>query len=178
MSDEVRKYHEEEQIGKTYDLRVARRLVRYIKPYWRYASAALVLTLLTNVLISTQPYFTKMAVDDFITPKNVEGIWIFALAFFGVFLFRFIFSYAQEILLNNVGQQVMFDLRTQIFTKLQRQELAYYDKYPVGRIITRLTSDVDSLNEMFTSGVIDVLGDLVVIFAIIAWLFAIDWRLA
>ena len=178
MSEAVRKYHEEEEIGKTYDFRVARRLVRYIKPYWKLATAAIVLTLLTNVLISTQPYFTKMAVDDFITPKRVDGIWLFALAFFGVFLFRFIFSYLQEILLNNVGQRVMFDLRTELFTKLQQQEIAYYDAYPVGRIMTRLTSDVDALNELFTSGVIDVLGDLVIIFAIIGIMFWLDWKLA
>ena len=71
----------------------------------------------------------------------------------------------------------MFDLRTEIFTKLQRQEVAYYDRYPVGRIITRLTSDVDALNELFTSGVIDVLGDLVIIFAIIGMMFWLDWKL-
>jgi ATP-binding cassette subfamily B protein len=178
MSEAVRKYHEEEEIGKTYDFRVARRLVRYIKPYWVLAAIALVLTLVTNVLISTQPYFTKMAVDDFITPKRVDGIWWFALTFFAVFLLRFIFSYAQEILLNNVGQRVMFDLRTELFTKLQQQEVAYYDHYPVGRIMTRLTSDVDALNELFTSGVIDVLGDLVVIFAIVGIMFWLDWKLA
>ena len=178
MSEEVKKYHEEEQIGKTYDFRVARRLVRYIRPYWYLAAIALVLTLLTNILISTQPYFTKMAVDDFITPKKVDGIWLFALAFFGVFLFRFIFSYAQEILLNNVGQRVMFDLRTELFTKLQQQEVAYYDQYPVGRTMTRLTGDVDALNELFTSGVIDVLGDLVIIIAIIGIMFWLDWKLA
>jgi ATP-binding cassette subfamily B protein len=142
------------------------------------AAIALVLTLLANVLLSTQPYFTKVAVDQFITPKNTDGIWLFAAMFFAVFLLRFVFSYAQEILLNNVGQRVMFDLRTELFTKLQRQEVAYYDRYPVGRTMTRLTSDVDALNEMFTSGVIDVLGDLVVIFAIIAWLFALNWKLA
>lgn len=178
MSEQVRKYHEEEEIGKTYDLRVARRLLSYLRPYWPLAAAALTLTLLTNILISTQPYFTKMAVDDFITPKSVDGIWLFALAFFGVFLFRFIFSYAQEVLLNNVGQRVMFDLRTEIFTKLQKQEVAYYDQYPVGRTMTRLTGDVDALNELFTSGVIDVLGDLVVIFAYMTWMFALNWKLA
>ncbi len=178
MSEEVRKYHEEEAIGRALDLRIARRLVRYLRPYWRTVSIALVLTLLSNILISSQPFFTKMAVDDFIIPKRVDGVWIFALAFFGVFLFRFLFSYTQEILLNKVGQQVMFDLRSEIFSKLQRQEVAYYDKYPVGRIMTRLTSDVDALNELFTSGVIDVLGDLVIIFAIVAWMFALDWKLA
>lgn len=178
MSDEVRKYHEEDAIGKTYDMRVARRLLRYLGPYWQLVLGALALTLLTNVLISTQPYFTKMAVDDFITPKRIDGIWVFALAFFGVFLFRFLFSYVQEILLNTVGQKVMFDLRTELFTKLQRQEVAYYDQYPVGRTMTRLTSDVDALNELFTSGVIDVLGDLVIIFAIIGIMFWLDWKLA
>ncbi|MEP6849418.1 MAG: ABC transporter ATP-binding protein [Acidobacteriota bacterium] len=178
MSEEASKYHEEDAIGKTYDFRVAKRLARYLRPYWKLVVAALVLTLLTNLLMSTQPYFTKVAVDNFITPKRVDGIWLFALAFFAVFLFRFIFSYVQEILLNNVGQKVMFDLRTELFTKLQEQELAYYDKFPVGRIMTRLTSDVDALNELFTSGVIDVLGDLVIIFAIIGWMFVINWKLA
>ena len=178
MSDEAKKYHEEEEIGKTYDLRVAKRLFRYLRPYWKTVAAALFLTLVTNILVSTQPYFTKVAVDNYIVPKRTDGIWLFALAFFGVFLFRFIFSYIQEILLNKVGQMVMFDLRTEIFTKLQKQELAYYDKYPVGRTMTRLTSDVDALNELFTSGVIDVLGDLVVILAIIGMMFWLDWKLA
>ena len=178
MSEAAQKFHEEEEIGKTRDLRIARRLLRYLKPYWKMAGLALVLTLLTNILISTQPYFTKMAVDDYITPKRVDGVWLFALVFFGVFLFRFLFSYIQEILLNNVGQRVMFDLRTELFTKLQRQEVAYFDQYPVGRTMTRLTSDVDALNELFTSGVIDVLGDLVVIFAIVGIMFWLDWKLA
>src|SRR4051794_58758 len=137
MPSETSKYHEEDAIGKTYDFSVAARLIRYIKPYWYIAAAALVLTLVTNILIATQPYFTKMAVDNYITPKVTDGIWWFALAFFAVFLLRFVFSYAQEILLNNVGQRVMFDLRTEIYTKLQHQEVAYYDAYPVGRTMTR-----------------------------------------
>lgn len=178
MSDQANKFHEEEAIGKTYDFRIAKRLLSYLKPYWHLAACALVLTLLTNVLISLQPYFTKVAVDDFITPKKTDGLWLFAFAFFGLFLFRFIFSYIQEILLNTVGQKVMFDIRTQIYTKLQKQEVAYYDKNPVGRVITRITSDVDALNELFTSGVIDVLGDLVIIFAILGMMFWLDWKLA
>ncbi len=178
MSDSVAKYHEEDAIGRTYDLKIARRLLRYLRPYWKTAAAALFLTLLTNILISTQPYFTKMAVDHFITPKSTDGLWLFAFAFFGVFLFRFLFSYVQEILLNTVGQRVMFDIRTELFTKLQKQEIAYFDNYPVGRTMTRLTGDVDALNELFTSGVIDVLGDLVVIFAILGIMFFLDWKLA
>ena len=178
MSDDASKFHEEEAIGKTRDFRIAGRLLRYVRPYWHYSGVALLLTLAANVLLTTQPYFTKVAVDDFIVPRTTDGIWIFAFAFFGVFLLRFTFSYLQEIMVNNVGQRVMLDIRSEIFTKLQRQEVAYYDRSPVGRMITRLTSDVEALNELFTSGVVDVLGDLVSIFAIVVWLFVIDWKLA
>ncbi len=178
MSNEAKKYHEEEAIKKSYDFRTTKRLFSYLRPYWKMMALALVLTVITNVLISLQPYFTKMAVDDFIVPKETDGIWLFALAYFCLFLFRFLFSYIQEILLNVVGQKVMYDLRSQIFTKLQTLQISYYDKNPVGRIITRLTSDVDSLNELFTSGVIEGLGDLVVIFAIIGIMFWLDWKLA
>ncbi|GIU82181.1 MAG: ABC transporter ATP-binding protein [Acidobacteria bacterium] len=178
MSEELKRIHEEELTGKHYDFRNAKRLLKYLKPYWKTAVLSLFITLFLNFLGSLQPLFTKFAVDDFIIPKRTEGVWLFALAFFGLFLFRFLLQYFQEILLNIVGQKVMFDLRTEIFTKLQNQEIAYYDKYPVGRIITRLTSDVDALNELFTSGVVDVLGDLVIIFAIIGWLFWLDWQLA
>ena len=178
MASEAKTYHEEEAIKKSYDFQTSKRLFSYLRPYWKMMALALCLTLVTNILISLQPYFTKMAVDDFIVPKQTDGIWTFALAFFFLFLFRFIFSYVQEILLNVVGQKVMFDLRTQIFTKLQRLQISYYDKNPVGRIITRLTSDVDSLNELFTSGVIEGLGDMVVIIAIIGIMFWLDWKLA
>jgi len=178
VSEEVRKYHEEDAIGKTYDFRVARRLLGYLRPYWLTAVGALVLTLLASIVFSTQAHFTQAAIDDYIVPKRTDGIWLFAFLFFGVFLLRFIFSYLQEILLNNIGQRVMFDLRTELYTKLQKQEVAYYDHYPVGRIMTRLTGDVDSLNELFTSGVIDVLGDLVIILAIVGQMFYINWKLA
>ncbi|HUF03488.1 MAG TPA: ABC transporter ATP-binding protein [Aridibacter sp.] len=178
MSNEAKKFHEEAAIVKSYDWSTSKRLFGYLRPYWRMMILALVLTLLTNILITLQPYFTKVAVDDFIVPKRTEDIWLFAFAFFGLFLFRFIFSYLQEIILNVIGQRVMFDLRTQIFTKLQRLQVSYYDRHPVGRIITRLTSDVDSLNELFTSGVIEGLGDLVVIVAIIGAMLWLDWQLA
>jgi ATP-binding cassette subfamily B protein len=178
VSEEAKKFHEEEAIEKTYDLRVTLRLLAYLKPYWKMAAVALALTIFANILLSMQPRFTQYAIDNYITPKQTEGIEIFAFLFFSLFLFRFLSSYIQEILLNVVGQKVMFDLRTQIYTKLQDQEVAYYDKHPVGRIITRITGDVDALNELFTSGVIDVLGDFVIIFAIIAQMFLYDWKLA
>ncbi len=178
MVDSANKYHEEEAISKSYDLKTTKRLFSYLRPHSKTMILALCFTFASNILYSLQPYFTKIAVDDFIVVKKIEGVWIFAFAFFCLFLFRFIFSYLQEILLNIVGQRIMLTIRSQIFEKLQRIQLSYYDKNPVGRIITRLTSDVDSLNELFTSGVIDGLGDFVVIIAIIGFMFVLDWKLA
>jgi len=178
MSSNKKDQYDEEVLSHSYDFRIARRLIRYLRPYWKSVFLALVLTLLTNALISLQPRFTQYAVDDFIVPKSIDGLSLFALLFFAVFLLRFIFSYLQEVTLNRVGQKVMLDLRSEIFAKLQRQDVRYYDKNPVGRIITRLTGDVDSLNELFTSGVIDVLGDLVIILAIVTQMFYMEWKLA
>ncbi|MFS8084198.1 MAG: ABC transporter ATP-binding protein [Acidobacteriota bacterium] len=177
MSAAVKQFHEEEAIGKTYDLQVARRLMRYLKPYVRLLVPALILTLLLNLLGILQPKFTEYAIDWYIIPRKTEGVTLFALVFVGVQLVRFAFSYFQSVLLNSVGQYVMFDLRREIYHKLQHQEVAYYDRNPVGRIMTRLTADVDALNELFTSGVTDVLGDLVMIVAIIGVMVWMDVRL-
>ncbi len=177
-SEQSAQIQDEEPIGKTYDFKVATRLLSYLRPYRGTVLFALLLTLLTNTLISLQPRFTQWAVDDYIVPRNTDGLYLFAFMFFLVFLFRFLFSYLQEVLLNTVGQKVMYDLRKEIFAKLQRQDVAYFDRNPVGRTITRLTGDVDALNELFTSGVIDVLGDLVIIIAIVSQMYWLDWKLA
>jgi ATP-binding cassette subfamily B protein len=177
MATAVQKFHEEEAIGKTYDWQVARRLLRYLKPYVRLLMPALVLTLILNLLGVMQPKFTQYAIDWFILPKTTNGLNVFVLAFLAVQVFRFVASYFQSVLLNSVGQYVMFDLRREIYDKLQHQEVAYFDRNPVGRIMTRLTADVDALNELFTSGVTDLLGDLVMIVAIIAVMVYMDVRL-
>src|SRR3989454_11932668 len=177
MSTAVKQFHEEEAIGKTYDWQIARRLLRYLKPYLRLLIPALVLTLVLNLLGILQPKFSQYAIDWFIIPRKTDGITLFALIYVAVQLARFVFSYFQSVLLNSVGQYVMFDLRREIYNKLQHQEVAYYDRNPVGRIMTRLTADVDALNELFTSGVTDLLGDLVMIVAIIAVMIYLDWHL-
>ena len=177
MSTTVKQFHEEEAIGKTYDWQIARRLLCYLKPYSRLLIPALVLTLVLNLLGILQPKFTQYAIDWFIIPRKTEGITLFALIFVAVQLARFVFSYFQSVLLNSIGQYVMFDLRREIYDKLQHQEVAYFDRNPVGRIMTRLTADVDALNELFTSGVTDLLGDLVMIVAIIAVMVWMDVRL-
>jgi ATP-binding cassette subfamily B protein len=177
MSTAVKQFHEEEQIGKTYDWQVARRLLRYLKPYVRLLVPALLLTLALNLLGILQPKFTQYAIDWFIIPKTTTWLTLFVGLYTLSQLLRFVCSYFQVVLLNTVGQYVMFDLRREIYDKLQHQEISYYDHNPVGRIMTRLTADVDALNELFTSGVTDLLGDLVMIVAIIAMMVYMDVRL-
>ena len=177
MSTAVRQYHEEEAIGKTYDLQVARRLLRYLKPYVRYLYVALALTLGLNLLEVLQPKFTEYAIDHNILPRKLDGLTLLVMLFLGSQLLRLVFSYFQSVFLNSAGQYVMFDMRKELYSKLQHQEVAYYDRNPVGRIMTRLTSDVDALNELFTAGVTDLLGDLVKIIAIVSIMLWMDIRL-
>lgn len=177
MATAVKQFHEEEAIGKTYDWQVSRRLMRYLRPYVRLLLPALGLTLVLNLLRILQPKFTQYAIDWYITPGNIAGLKWLALVFLAVLLVTFGLSYLQAVLLESVGQRVMYDLRSELYRKLQRQEVAFYDRNPVGRVMTRLTSDVDALNELFTSGVIDVLGDIVMIFAIVGMMLWMDWKL-
>jgi ATP-binding cassette subfamily B protein len=156
---------------------------------------ALLLTLGVNALGVIEPKFFQYAIDWYITPaidqrgalpasewagaysEIFRGLGLLSLVFLGVKLLQLLVSYFQAVLLESVGQRVMYDLRAELYDKLQRQEVAYFDRNPVGRIMTRLTSDVDSLNELFTSGVIEGLGDVVMVFAIIAFMLWMDWRL-
>src|ERR1044071_8783344 len=182
MATAVKQFHEEEAIGKTNDWQVTRRLMRYLKPYLRMLVPALLLTLVLNMLGIMQPMFTKWAVDYHIIPaqadaSHIDGLQWLALGFLGVKLLQFGFAYIQEVLLNSVGQRVMYDLRSELYRKLQHQEVAYYDRNPVGRVMTRLTSDVDALNELSTSGIIDLLGDLVMIVAIMGIMLWMDVKL-
>jgi ATP-binding cassette subfamily B protein len=177
MATAVSQFHEEEAIGKTYDLQVAKRLLRYLQPYVRLLFPALLLTLALNLLGILQPKFTQYAIDWHILPRRLNGLGVLVALFFATQLLRMVFSYFQSILLNSIGQYVMFDMRKELYDKLQHQEVAYYDRNPVGRIMTRLTSDVDALNELFTAGVTDLLGDLVMIVAIVSMMLWMDVRL-
>jgi ATP-binding cassette subfamily B multidrug efflux pump len=186
MATAVQQFHEEEAIGKTYDSQITRRLLRYLRPYVRLLTPALLLTLTLNGLSALQPLFTQWAIDWQIVPavdgllpfdRALRGLMWLALAALGIRFLVFVFSYVQSVLLNTVGQKVMYDLRSELYQKFQHQEVAYFDKNPVGRIMTRLTSDVDALNELYTSGITEVLGDLVMIGAIIAIMVFKDWRL-
>jgi len=177
MSTAVKQFHEEEAVGKTYDLQVARRLLRYLWPYRRLLIGAIALTLALNWLGTLGPKFTQWAIDWYIIPRTTAGLGLLVVFFLVTQVLRLIFSYFQAILVNSVGQYTMFDLRRELYAKLQHQEVAYYDRNPVGRIMTRLTNDVDALNQLFTEGVTDLLGDLVIIATIIVVMMWMDVRL-
>src|SRR6267378_3970948 len=115
MSTAVKQFHEEEAIGKTYDWQVARRLLRYLKPYLHLLIPALVLTLVLNLLGVLQPKFTEYAIDWYIIPKKTDGLRLLVGIFAGVQFLRFVFAYLQAIFINTVGQYVMFDLRRQLY---------------------------------------------------------------
>jgi ATP-binding cassette subfamily B protein len=180
-------HHEEEQLGKLYDARAARRLIRYLGPYKRMVAVALVLTGGLNLTRQVGPLLTKWAIDDYVKPAS-EGVMGLEGAFHGIAILTLVYilslavtlgvGYFQDVLLNTIGQRVMYDLREQIFGKLQTIEVAFYDSNPVGRLITRLTTDVDALNELFTSGLVEVLGDVVLIAGALGMMFYFNWRLA
>ncbi|MGH9768167.1 MAG: ABC transporter ATP-binding protein, partial [Blastocatellia bacterium] len=180
-------HHEEEQLGKLYDARAARRLIRYLAPYRRTVIIALVLTAGLNLARQVGPLLTKWVIDDYAKPAS-EGAMRLDQAFHGITILTVVYilslavtlgiGYFQDVLLNTIGQRVMYDLREQIFGKLQSIEVAFYDANPVGRLITRLTTDVDALNELFTSGMVEVLGDIVLIAGALGMMFYFNWRLA
>ncbi|MGE0884223.1 MAG: ABC transporter ATP-binding protein [Blastocatellales bacterium] len=180
-------HHEEERLEKIYDAKAARRLVRYLAPYKRLAAIALLLTAGLNLIRQIGPLLTKWAIDDYVAPaasgamkldSAFDGIAILTIAYILSLAITLGVGYFQDVLLSTIGQRVMYDLREQIFGKLQSIEVAFYDNNPVGRLITRLTTDVDSLNELFTSGLVEVLGDIVLIAGALGMMFYFNWKLA
>jgi ATP-binding cassette subfamily B protein len=171
-------HHEEEALGKAYDARLARRLASYLGRYrWRVALAVCLL-ISASVIELAGPLLTRLAVDAYIPAGDYDGLNLIAGAYVLVLLLSFGLTASQTLITQMLGQHVQFDLRKQIFAHLQRIDVAYYDRNPVGRMITRLTSDVESLNELFTSGFVAIFGDVFTLVGIAVVLFAQDWRLA
>ena len=170
--------YEEEVLGKAYDSRLMARLLRYLRPYKLQVAGALVLLMLASLLGVVGPYLTKIALDEAIPNGDGGQLAFLAILFLSATVLIFIFQYVQALVTTWLGQKVMYDLRTQIFRKLQRLDLAFYDRNPVGRLMTRITSDVETLNELFSSGVVTVFGDLFILFFIVAAMLQMDVELA
>src|ERR1700744_2031718 len=185
--------HEDDVVGKAYDSRLMGRLLKYLPPYkWQagISLTAIVLKALADIL---GPYLTKVAIDRYMThdatgtstwlgrhlsASPAAGITQIALIYVGALCFSYVLEFAQTYLMQWTGQKIMYDMRSQIFRHLQRMHVAFFDRNPVGRLVTRLTSDVDALNEMFTSGVFAIFEDVFVLAAIVFVMLRMKWWLA
>jgi ATP-binding cassette, subfamily B, multidrug efflux pump len=175
---EIMSFHEEEVLGKAYDATLMRRLLQYLRPYKRNVAVALAAIISASVLQLAQPYLMKLAIDRYIARGDLAGVDRIAIAFFFILLGSFILEYVQTWTLQITGQRIMYDMRLQIYRHLQRIDLQFYDRNPVGRLMTRVTTDVDVLNDMFTAGVVSIFGDIFTLAGIMIVLVTMDWRLA
>ncbi len=170
--------HDEEVLGKAYDAVLMRRLLGYLWPYRRQAAVALASIICASVLQLAQPYLMKVAIDRHIATADLSGLDRIALVFLAILLGSFALEYLQTWVLQMTGQRIMFDMRMQIYGHLQRIDLQFYDRNPVGRLMTRVTTDVDVLNDLFTAGVVSIFGDIFTLVGIMVVLVVMDWRLA
>jgi len=170
--------HDDEVLGKAYDARLMRRLLPYLRPYWRQVLFALVAIVAGAVASLAQPYLIKIAIDRYIAANRLAGLDRLAVVYLGILVLAFAAEYVQTWTMQLTGQRIMFDLRMAIYGHLQRLDLKYYDRNPVGRVMTRVTSDVDVLNDLFTSGVVAVFGDALTLVGIMGVMIWMDWRLA
>jgi ATP-binding cassette subfamily B multidrug efflux pump len=184
---------EEEVLGKAYDGRLMRRLLTYLRPYKWHVVVALAAIILKSVLDVLGPYLTKIAIDKYLAKSHsnshswigdhlssapLTGIAQIGGLYIGILVFTFALEFLQTYLMQWTGQKVMFDLRKQIFRHLQFMHVAFFDKNPVGRLVTRVTTDVDALNEMFTAGVVSIFEDVFVLAGILAIMMEMNWKLA
>jgi ATP-binding cassette, subfamily B, multidrug efflux pump len=183
---------EEEVLGKAYDGRLMKRLLRYLYPYKWHVVIALVAIVLKSLADVLGPILTKVAIDKYLSRSSSAHSWIgdrlssspmtgiaqIGGLYIGLLVFTFAFEYLQVYLMQWTGQKVMFDLRSQIFRHLQHMHVAFFDKNPVGRLVTRVTTDVDALNEMFTAGVVSIFEDVFVLAFILAIMMNMNWKLA
>src|SRR5579864_5114612 len=192
MADSI---HEEEVLGKAYDSRLMRRLLDYLRPYWPVVLAAVVATFFYGLLQAVPPYLMKVEVDRYLDPTGqpripgflahflsanpLVGILQIAFALFlPTVILTFFLEFGQTFAMQLVGQKVMYDLRKQIFGHLQRLQMAFFDRNPVGRLVTRVTTDVDVLNDLFASGVTAIFQDFFTLLSIIVVMLELNWKLA
>ena len=168
----------DEPLAAAYDARLLRRLLRYLVPHRRTAALALAAIVGHALLQLAEPYLIKLAIDRHILTGELAGLELIAGALLVILTGSFLLEYLETYTMGMVGQRIMYDLRMEIYAHLQRIDVAYYDRHPVGRLMTRVTTDVDALNDLFASGVISVFRDIVLLVGIMAVLLWMDWRLA
>src|SRR5271166_4975408 len=179
--------HEEEALGKAYDSHLMRRLLEYMRPYRWSVVLALGLVAVVTPLELAPPLLFQRTIDKFLVPATNQlipyeqawrGVGIVSIIYLAVLIFDFLAQYIQIRIMQRVGQQTMYDMRTEIFRHLQRLPMSYFDRNPVGRLMTRVTTDVDALNDLFAAGVVTMINDFFLLAVMAIWLFSIDRRLA
>jgi ATP-binding cassette subfamily B multidrug efflux pump len=183
MSD----FREEEALGKAYDSQLLRRLMTYLRPYKWSVVFAVVLTVLVGPLEVVGPYLFGFTIDKYILPgldraipslSALHGVAVMSLLSLAALLLSFAVQYLQVRIMQNVGQQTLYDLRKEIFERLQRLPMSFFDRSPVGRLVTRVTTDVDALNDLFAAGIAAMANDAIVLLCIGAVMMKMNWRLA
>ncbi|HSK30226.1 MAG TPA: ABC transporter ATP-binding protein [Candidatus Limnocylindria bacterium] len=169
---------EEEILGKAYDGRLMMRILRYLRPYWKLLAVSFSFLILQTGAQLLGPYITKIAIDRYIAQQDIAGLDGMALAYLGVVIFGFVALFIQTYTTEYTGQRAMHDLRLEVFSHLQKQDLAYFDRNPVGRLMTRTINDVETLNELFSTGVVGLLADVAIVFGIAVMMFWLNWQLA
>jgi ATP-binding cassette subfamily B protein len=171
-------FREDEVLGKAYDSRLMKRLLKYVKPYWRQVAISVFLVIVLAILNPLRPYITKFAIDDYILKSNYVGLAKLSLLLFGLLLVQGVIQYLLNYTTEWIGHKTIFDLRMEIFSHLQRLALKFFDRNPTGRLVTRVTNDVESLNEMYSSGIVLVFGDIFTIIGILYFMFKLSFDLS
>lgn len=165
---------DDEILGKAYDSKLMKRLLTYIKPYKKYVIIAILLNVFVAALGPLRPYLTKVAIDDYIVNSNYHGLMIIAMLLFASLILQAVVQYFLTYYTQYLGQRTLYDIRTQIFEHTQKLALKYFDRTPIGRIVTRTTNDVESLSELFSSGIVMVFSDVFIIIWILVFMFSMD----
>jgi len=171
-------YHEEEVLGKAYDARLMKRLLKYVRPYRWQLGTAVILLVSGSLLQLLLPIMIQIGIDNYLMKSDINGLARIAFAYAGILLAVFLLQYAQMYITMYIGQKVQYDIRMQIFRHLQKLHLGFFDKNPVGRLVTRTTNDVNVLDEMFSSGLVAVFGDIITLTGIVIALMYYNWKLA
>ncbi|MBN1155361.1 ABC transporter ATP-binding protein [candidate division KSB1 bacterium] len=171
-------FQEDEITGKGYDARLMKRLLAFLKPYRLHVVISIILLLGYTFTDLAIPFLIKVAIDDYILNDQFGDIYKIIVLFVGVLLVQFIIQYAQTYLMEWLGQRVILDIRMQVFRHLQRLSLKYFNQNPVGRLVTRVTTDVETLNELFSAGIVSIFGDIFLLIGIVVVMLNINWRLA
>jgi ATP-binding cassette, subfamily B, multidrug efflux pump len=174
MSD----YREEDKLGKGYDATLMRRLLSYLKPYRKYVALAITLLLITAAFGLAGPYLVKIAIDQYITTGDFGGLQRIVLIYLLFLAVQFFSEFSQIYIMEWIGQHAMFDLRRQIFSHVQSMHLQFFDRNPTGRLLTRVTTDVNALNELFASGVVEILGNIVTLAGVMGAMYYVSPKLA